>query len=63
MRVSSDSPDWGQDGKGAERIDLPRGRRDELLRECVARYTAVLEEFCLEQPYQWFNFYDFWQED
>ncbi len=47
----------------AERIDLPRGRRDELLGECVARYTALLEEFCLEQPYQWFNFYDFWQED
>lgn len=47
----------------AERIDLPRGRRDELLKEWVARYTAVLEELCIEQPYQWFNFYDFWHED
>jgi predicted LPLAT superfamily acyltransferase len=47
----------------AGRIDMPRNRRDELLREYVARYAAILEEFCLEQPYQWFNFYDFWQED
>jgi predicted LPLAT superfamily acyltransferase len=44
-------------------LELPRGTRDDLLKEHMARYTAILEELCLEQPYQWFNFYDFWQED
>jgi predicted LPLAT superfamily acyltransferase len=46
-----------------EGLPLPRGERKALLKELVTRYTAILEEVCLEQPYQWFNFYDFWQED
>lgn len=47
----------------ADRIELPREKREEHTRVYMARYTAFLEELCLEQPFQWFNFYDFWQED
>jgi predicted LPLAT superfamily acyltransferase len=45
----------------AERIDLPRARREEALRELVARYAARLEHFCRLAPDNWFNFYDFWE--
>jgi len=47
----------------AERIELPRAKREDHARVYMARYTAYLEELCLEQPFQWFNFYDFWQEE
>ena len=26
----------------------------------VARYVALLEAYCRSDPYNWFNFYDFW---
>jgi len=35
-------------------------RREEVLAEAVARYAAVLERLCIEAPYNWFNFFDFW---
>jgi predicted LPLAT superfamily acyltransferase len=38
-------------------------RRDrEAVREWVQRYAARLEHYCREAPYNWFNFYDFWDE-
>jgi predicted LPLAT superfamily acyltransferase len=44
----------------ADRIDISRGARDvELARACT-RYANWLEERCREAPYNWFNFYDFW---
>ena len=45
----------------AERVELPRKARDAALREYVRRYARRLEELCLRAPYQWFNFYDYWQ--
>jgi len=44
----------------AERIELPRGRRDKALEEYVARYAARVEEFARRAPNNWFNFFDFW---
>lgn len=29
----------------------------------VALYAEKLQRFCCDHPYQWFNFYDFWQDD
>jgi predicted LPLAT superfamily acyltransferase len=46
----------------AERVDLPPRRKDARLAELVARYAAGLEAFCMRDPYQWYNFYDFWAE-
>jgi predicted LPLAT superfamily acyltransferase len=46
----------------AERVELPRKERDAALREYVRRYARRLEEHCLRYPYQWFNFYDYWQQ-
>ena len=47
----------------AERIELPRRDRQARLQAYVQQYAARLEAYCLSAPYQWFNFYDFWQQD
>jgi predicted LPLAT superfamily acyltransferase len=35
--------------------------RDNLLRDAMQAYVQRLESLCREAPYNWFNFYDFWQ--
>lgn len=44
----------------AERIDLPRGKREEGIQRYAQQYADMLEEFCRKAPDNWFNFYDFW---
>ena len=36
------------------------GSRDLAVRAALDRYVAVLERHCRSDPYNWFNFYDFW---
>ncbi len=45
----------------AERISLPRRDKQAALSSWTARYAQRLESFCLIDPYQWYNFFDFWQ--
>ena len=40
----------------------PRAEREARVQEAIRRYAAVLEECCRSDPYNWFNFYDFWHE-
>lgn len=47
----------------AERIEIPRSERNARLDEWLARYAARLEHHARLDPYNWFNFYDFWQSD
>lgn len=47
----------------AERIDLPRRNREAAIREWVQRYAVRLEDHCRLAPYNWFNFYDFWDQE
>jgi predicted LPLAT superfamily acyltransferase len=44
-----------------ESICLPRHDRDRALAELAAEYARRLEYFCRRAPFQWYNFYDFWQ--
>ncbi|MBT4488052.1 MAG: hypothetical protein HOC72_10965 [Rhodospirillaceae bacterium] len=44
----------------ADVIDLPRRTREEAMNHWAARYAARLEKYCLSDPYQWFNLFDFW---
>lgn len=44
----------------AEEIELPAAERDEGLRKWVVRYVQRLEFYCRMAPYNWFNFYDYW---
>jgi len=39
---------------------VPRAERDAQVQEAIRRYAALLEECCRSDPYNWFNFYDFW---
>jgi predicted LPLAT superfamily acyltransferase len=40
----------------------PAKSRDEAVRAAVERYAALLDKYCRSDPYNWFNFFDFWQE-
>ena len=46
----------------ADRVLVPRARRDAALQEHAARFAAVLEDACRRSPYDWFNFYPFWDQ-
>ncbi len=39
----------------------PRAR-DEAVRCAIDRYAGLLDKYCRSDPYNWFNFFDFWQE-
>ena len=38
----------------------PAGR-DAVVREVLEKYVAALERHCKSAPFNWFNFYDFWE--
>jgi len=39
---------------------VTRENRDKMIYTAMERYVGILEQIVKEQPYQWFNFYDFW---
>ena len=45
----------------ADRVTLPRHGREQALRAYLQRFADVLASYCLRAPYQWFNFFDFWE--
>jgi predicted LPLAT superfamily acyltransferase len=47
----------------ADRIHLKREQRSRDLQEWTQRYVDRLEAYSRQAPYNWFNFYDFWNED
>lgn len=44
----------------AEHITLARASRAQALHQLIQRYVLVVEQHCKRAPYQWFNFYHFW---
>ena len=38
----------------------PRGRAG-AVKAAMTRYAALLEQYCHQAPYNWFNFFDFWR--
>jgi len=48
--------DWFSDG-----LTLPRKNREASLARYAQEYADRLQHYCLKEPLQWFNFYDFWQ--
>jgi predicted LPLAT superfamily acyltransferase len=47
----------------AERTSFPREGREAAVAALLARYAAHLEHHCLRRPYQWFNFFDYWDDE
>ncbi|MEO7774131.1 MAG: acyl-CoA synthetase [Steroidobacteraceae bacterium] len=39
----------------------PANERDAAVRGAIHRYAATLEGHCRADPYNWFNFFDFWR--
>lgn len=46
----------------AERIELPPERREQALTQWTQRYVDRLEYHARSNPYNWFNFYDYWDD-
>lgn len=45
----------------ATKIAWERKNRLTTIQQYAQLYAARLESYCLQYPYQWFNFFDFWQ--
>lgn len=45
----------------SKRITLDRKNRTEQLQTYAQQYAQYLEKLALKYPYQWYNFFDFWQ--
>lgn len=41
-------------------LKFPRANRVQALQQTIQDYAGCLERYCLKQPLQWFNFFDFW---
>lgn len=46
-----------------ERVEIPRGARNQALDGILRKYAERLEHYARLEPYNWFNFYDFWQQE
>jgi predicted LPLAT superfamily acyltransferase len=45
----------------ADFAEVPRSQRDAVVRETLQKYVATLERHCKATPYNWFNFFEFWE--
>jgi predicted LPLAT superfamily acyltransferase len=45
----------------ADFSSVEQGGQDAAVQAAISRYAALLERYCRVAPYNWFNFYDFWQ--
>ncbi len=46
----------------ADRLSFPRQNRQQAMRDIMQKYVQLLEQHCIYAPYQWFNFYNFWNK-
>lgn len=45
----------------SDALTIERGHREAALRAVIERFAQRLEHYARLAPYNWFNFYDFWQ--
>ena len=45
----------------ADFSDITRNEREAAIQTAIARYAELLDQYCRKAPYNWFNFFDFWQ--
>ncbi|MEQ1602534.1 MAG: acyl-CoA synthetase [Methylophilaceae bacterium] len=45
----------------ADFSNITRSERDAALQTAITRYATLLDQYCRKAPYNWFNFFDFWQ--
>lgn len=39
-----------------------RDEREPMLRKCAERYISSIEDYLKNYPFQWYNFYNFWEQ-
>ena len=44
-------------------FDCPRKERFERSELLTRSFAELLESYCKKQPFQWYNFYDFWAKE
>jgi len=44
----------------SDSLMFPRKTREEAIQKIIQRYAECLQTYCLKEPLQWFNFFDFW---
>ena len=47
----------------SDAVSLPRERRADQLAELMRRYLSILQARVMDAPFNWFNFYDYWQDE
>jgi predicted LPLAT superfamily acyltransferase len=47
----------------ADFSEVRSAEREAAVAAAIRRYAALLEQYCRSDPYNWFNFFDFWRED
>lgn len=47
----------------SDNLQLARKNRSQILHQFMQNYVKLLEQHCLTAPYQWFNFFDFWDKN
>ena len=45
----------------ADFSSIAAGGREAAIQAAMSRYAQLLEQYCHAAPYNWFNFFDFWQ--
>lgn len=45
----------------SDSLTFPRKTREQAMQQTIQRYAERLEHYCLMEPLQWFNFFDFWR--
>lgn len=45
----------------SDALSFSRKQRTAAIQQHVQEYAERLQHYCLKEPLQWFNFYDFWQ--
>jgi predicted LPLAT superfamily acyltransferase len=42
-------------------LKFPRKTREQAMQQVIQHYAECLQTYCLKEPLQWFNFFDFWR--
>jgi predicted LPLAT superfamily acyltransferase len=45
----------------SDMLNFPRKTREQAMQQIIQRYAERLQTYCLKEPLQWFNFFDFWR--
>jgi len=46
----------------ADFSQITRAQQPAAIEAAIHRYAALLEKYCRQAPYNWFNFFDFWAQ-